>query len=91
MRGDEPLKAEVKARGTGSGFRTLERWLGKNDVLFLIRDRATPLVVVPAHIWMEIICLSAAHADADQARSLRRDAAEYGAIPANDAISRSVA
>ena len=39
--------AEVKARGTGDGFRTLERWLGGNDALFLWRDRAAPFVVLP--------------------------------------------
>ena len=43
------LRAEVKARGQGEGFRTLERWLGENDVLFLWRDRVPPLVVVPLH------------------------------------------
>lgn len=34
------LRAEVKARRSGSGFATLERWLGENDCLFLRRDRA---------------------------------------------------
>ena len=92
-RGAEPLKAEVKARSAGTGFRTLERWLGENDLLFLMRDRATPLVVLPMHVWMEIICRSAvqADADADHQRCQRRDAAEVGAIPANDAIARRVA
>ena len=40
-------RAEVKARGNGAGFATLDRWLGNNDVLFLRRDRAEPLVLLP--------------------------------------------
>jgi len=40
------LRAEVKARASGEGFKTLERWLGGNDLLFLRRDRAKPLVVM---------------------------------------------
>ena len=89
VRGPEPLKAEVKARGEGSGFRTLERWLGSNDVLFLIRDRATPLVVVPLHVWMEIIRLSAAQAnpDADRDRVRRARLAEEGPRAPADAIA----
>jgi hypothetical protein len=93
VRGAEPLKAEVKARGEGSGFRTLERWLGNNDVLFLMRDRATPLVVVPMHVWMEIVSLSAlcADPDGDADRCARRRGAEQGALPPADAIAREAA
>jgi len=42
-----PLVAEVKARKNGSGFALLEKWLGEHQVLFLRRDRADPLVVLP--------------------------------------------
>jgi hypothetical protein len=35
-----PLVCEVKARANGTGFATLERWLGDADALFLRRDRA---------------------------------------------------
>jgi hypothetical protein len=42
-----PLHCEVKARASGEGFTTLERWLGDADALFLPRDRADPLVVPP--------------------------------------------
>lgn len=93
VRGAEPLKAEVKARGEGSGFRTLERWLGSNDALFLMRDRATPLVVVPMHVWMEIVSLSAPRADpdGDADRCARRRGAEQGALPPTDAIAREAA
>lgn len=41
------LVAEVKARANGEGFKTLEAWLGDNDLLFLRRDRQRPLVVLP--------------------------------------------
>lgn len=92
VRGPQPLKAEVKARGEGSGFRTLERWLGKNDALFLWRDRAAPLVVLPLHVWLEIARRSARlDADADAHRRERRSAVEQGPIPPEDAITRSAA
>lgn len=32
-------------------FVTLERWLGNHDALFLIRDRADPLVLLPWESW----------------------------------------
>ena len=41
------MRAEVKARANGEGFATLERWLGSSDLLFLRRDRAAPLVLMP--------------------------------------------
>ncbi len=36
--------AEVKARKSGQGFTTLEKWLGEADLLFLKRDRQQPMV-----------------------------------------------
>lgn len=56
-RGSEaaPFVCEVKARGDGSGFVTLERWLGEADALFLIRDRADPLVLLPWERWEEML------------------------------------
>ena len=50
-----PFRCEVKARASGEGFTTLERWLGDNDALFLVRDRATPLVVLPWDRWAELV------------------------------------
>lgn len=50
-----PLCTEVKARASGAGFVTLEKWLGDNDALFLIRDRAEPVVVVPWRIYAELV------------------------------------
>src|SRR5262249_54390074 len=50
-----PLVTEVKARANGEGFVTLERWLGENDALFLRRDRAAPLVLLPWDIWQRLL------------------------------------
>ena len=93
VRGDTPIKAEVKARGAGDGFRTLERWLGGNDALFLWRDRAAPFVVLPLHVWLEIAGRSArpAEPDADADRRARRRDAEQGPLPPSDAIAGAVA
>lgn len=92
VRGAAPVKAEVKARGEGSGFRTLERWLGDNDALFLWRDRAAPFVVLPLHVWLEIVRRSAhVDADADANRVERRRSMELGPVPSNDAVGRQVA
>lgn len=54
--------AEVKARKGGTGFKTIERWLGDNDMLFLRRDRAAPLVVMP---WSQLILLLQQPLEAD--------------------------
>ena len=92
VRGAEPVKAEVKARGDGDGFRTLERWLGGNDALFLWRDRTSPFVVLPLHVWLEIVSRSArADADNDAARTERRRGIEHGPLPLTDPIARSAA
>jgi hypothetical protein len=92
VRGAEPVRAEIKARRAGDGFRTLERWLGTNDALFLWRDRAAPLVVLPLHTWLELAGRSArADADADLARRDRRQQAEHGPLPPTDAIARETA
>src|SRR5215472_1858099 len=42
-----PLVAESKARKDGQGFAQLERWLGTYDLLFLRRNHADPMVVLP--------------------------------------------
>ena len=49
------LIAECKARASGAGFVTLEKWLAENDLLFLVRDRADPLVVIPWRVWELIL------------------------------------
>jgi len=50
-----PMIAEVKARKDGGDFKTIKRWLGENDALFLIEDRAEPLIVVPWRVWAELL------------------------------------
>jgi hypothetical protein len=50
-----PFVAEVKARKNGSGFTQLEKWLGDYQVLFLRRDRADPLVVLPWSTWAALL------------------------------------
>ena len=51
---DAPLVCEVKARANGEGFATITRWLADHDALFLIEDRAEPLVVLPWRVWIEM-------------------------------------
>jgi len=89
VRGAEPVKAEVKARAEGDGFKTLERWLGGNDALFLWRDRAAPMVVLPLHVWIEIARRSVrcTEPDADHGRARRARQAEEGLLPAADPIA----
>lgn len=50
-----PMVTEVKARKSGSGFVTLEKWLGENDALFLRRDRTEPIIVLPWRTWCRLI------------------------------------
>ena len=52
---DAPLCGEIKARKGGAGFATMERWLSDNDILFLRRDRAEPLVVLPWATWERLL------------------------------------
>lgn len=49
------LRCESKARSNGEGFATLERWLGKNHVLLLKRNRAEPMVVLPWETWSRLL------------------------------------
>ncbi len=49
------LVGEVKARAAGQGFVTIEKWLGENDMLFLVRDRQEPMVVVPWATWERLL------------------------------------
>jgi hypothetical protein len=52
---DGRFRGEVKARKTGSGFKTLEGWLGDNDLLFLRRDRAKPIVVMEWETYIKLM------------------------------------
>jgi len=46
-----PMICEVKKRKGGGGFVQIESWLADHDALFLMRDRADPLVVLPWRVW----------------------------------------
>jgi Holliday junction resolvase len=50
-----PLVAEVKSRRSGAGFVTLEKWLGEYDCLFLRRNNADPLVLLPWRVWARLL------------------------------------
>jgi hypothetical protein len=54
-RDEAPAVAEVKARKSGAGFTTLERWLGTYDALFLRRNNADPVVVLPWQTWARLL------------------------------------
>lgn len=54
-REEAPTVAEVKGRKNGAGFATLERWLGEYDALFLRRNNADPLVLVPWRMWARLL------------------------------------
>jgi Holliday junction resolvase len=50
-----PAVCEVKARKDGAGFMQLEKWLGEYDALFLRRNNAEPLVLVPWRVWKRLL------------------------------------
>jgi hypothetical protein len=50
-----PLVAEVKARKTGAGFTTLEKWLGEYDLLVLRRNNADPMILLPWRVWARLL------------------------------------
>jgi Holliday junction resolvase len=52
---EAPLVAESKARKNGSGFVQLENWLGEFDCLFLRRNNADPMVVLPWRVWAALL------------------------------------
>jgi hypothetical protein len=54
-RDEAPLVAECKARKNGAGFTTLEAWLSDYDLLFLKRNNAEPLVVLPWRVWRSLL------------------------------------
>jgi Holliday junction resolvase len=52
---EAPIVAESKARKNGEGFTQLETWLGESDVLFLRRNNADPMVVLPWRMWAALL------------------------------------
>jgi Holliday junction resolvase len=57
LHGDDaaPAVFECKARKNGSGFVTLEKWLGEYDGCFLRRDHADPLVLLSWSAWTRVL------------------------------------
>jgi Holliday junction resolvase len=43
------------ARGNGGGFVQPERWLGEYDLLFLRRNNADALVLLPWRVWARLL------------------------------------
>jgi Holliday junction resolvase len=54
-RDEGPLVAESKARKNGGGFVQIESWLAEHDLLFLKRNHADPLVLLPWRIWEQLL------------------------------------
>jgi Holliday junction resolvase len=54
-REEAPIVAEVKARKNGAGFVQLETWLGEYDTLFLRRNNADPLILLPWRMWARLL------------------------------------
>lgn len=52
---EAPLVCEVKARKNGTGFATLEKWLAEYDALFLRRNHADPMIVLPWRVWARLL------------------------------------
>jgi len=52
---EAPLVAEMKSRRSGAGFVTLEKWLGEHDCLFLRRDSAEAMVLLPWRVWAALL------------------------------------
>ena len=52
---EKQLKAEVKARRDVQGFKTLENWMGDNDLLFLRRNNKKPMVVMTWDSYCELV------------------------------------
>src|SRR5262245_52303465 len=53
--GNRELVGESKGRNSGGGFRTVERWLGDNDMLFLRKDNAEPRVLITWELWLWLL------------------------------------
>lgn len=58
-KGAAPMRAAMKARGDGAGFRMLDAWLDESaaDALFLCRDSSPPLAVLPWSTFAALLSL----------------------------------
>jgi hypothetical protein len=54
-RQEPPVVSEVKARKAGAGFKTLERWIGDKDAIFLRRNHSNPIVALPWKTWVALL------------------------------------
>lgn len=52
---DAPAVAEVKSRKGGVGFTLIENWIAETDLLFLKRNHAKPMVVMPWSTWERLL------------------------------------
>jgi Holliday junction resolvase len=52
---EAPLVVEVKARKFSAGFLTLEKWLANYDGLFLRRNNAEAMVLLPWRVWAALL------------------------------------
>jgi hypothetical protein len=52
---EAPIVCEVKARKNGGGFVTIEAWLADYDALFLRRNNADHLVLLPWRVWSRLV------------------------------------
>lgn len=75
----DELHAEVKSRKGGAGFKTLEGWLGENDLLFLRRDRAKPFVAMTWETYVHICKLILVDKETDA--NFRKLAEDFRAVP----------
>jgi len=57
------LRAEVKGRSNGEGFAQLEKWKGRNDLLFLKKDRSEPMVVMDWELFVHFLAKSEPNSD----------------------------
>ena len=52
---EAPLVAELEVRKSGDGFVQLEQWLGDYDALFLRRNNADFVVLLPWRVWARLL------------------------------------
>lgn len=57
------MTAEVKARRNAEGWKQVLDWLGDNELLFLVKDRAEPTVVMPWETFAWLIDTLVTHSN----------------------------
>lgn len=51
----DKVTAEVKGRAGAEGWKTVKKWLGDNEALFLVEDNHLPLVVLPWRAFSDLL------------------------------------